>query len=51
MGLIGIGKAVRNRRKDLGLSQQQLAHLSGLSRQTLVGLENGTLHDLGINRR
>lgn len=50
MDLIDIGQAVRARRIELGLSQAQLAHLSGLSRQTLVGLENGTLGDLGVNR-
>lgn len=50
MNLIDIGHAVRTRRTELGLSQAQLAHLSGLSRQTLVGLENGTLSDLGVNR-
>jgi len=50
MNLIDIGHAVRARRIELGLSQAQLAHLSGLSRQTLVGLENGTLGDLGVNR-
>ncbi|WP_066095246.1 helix-turn-helix transcriptional regulator [Xanthomonas massiliensis] len=50
MNLIDIGHAVRIRRTELGLSQAQLAHLSGLSRQTLVGLENGTLSDLGVNR-
>lgn len=50
MNLIDIGTAVRARREELGLSQGQLAHLSGLSRQTLVGLENGSLNDLGVNR-
>lgn len=50
MNLIDIGHSVRIRRSELGLSQAQLAHLSGLSRQTLVGLENGTLSDLGVNR-
>lgn len=48
--LSDIGQAVRTRRAELGLSQVQLAHLTGLSRQTLVGLENGTLNDLGVNR-
>jgi DNA-binding XRE family transcriptional regulator len=48
--LLEIGRAVRTRRTELGLSQNQLAHLSGLSRQTLVGLENGSLSDLGVNR-
>ena len=50
MNLTEIGYAVRVRRAALGLSQAQLAHLSGLSRQTLIGLENGTLTDLGVNR-
>lgn len=50
MNLVDIGRSVRTRRTDLGLSQARLAHLSGLSRQTLVGLENGTLNDLGVNR-
>lgn len=50
MNLVDIGHAVRARRAELGLSQAQLAHLSGLSRQTLVGLENGALNDLGVNR-
>ena len=50
MNLIDIGQAVSARRAELGLTQAQLAHLSGLSRQTLVGLENGTLSDLGVNR-
>ena len=45
-----MGHAVRARRIELGLTQGQLALLSGLSRQTLVGLENGTLSDLGFNR-
>lgn len=50
MNLIEIGHVVGARRAELGLTQAQLAHLSGLSRQTLVGLENGTLSDLGVNR-
>lgn len=50
MNLNDIGHAVRVRRAELGMSQAQLAHLSDLSRQTLVGLENGTLSDLGVNR-
>lgn len=45
-----IGAAIRMRRTQLGLSQARLAQLSGLSRQTLSGLENGTLQDLGVNR-
>ncbi|WP_422098447.1 transcriptional regulator [Variovorax sp.] len=50
MDLIDIGRTLRVRRAELGLAQAQLAHLSGLSRQTRAGLENGTLSDLGVNR-
>ncbi len=50
MTLNEIGRAVKVRRMQLGLSQARLARLSGLSRQTLVGLEKGTLSDLGVNR-
>ena len=50
MNLTDIGTAVRIRREQLGLSQSQLAHMAGLSRQTLVGLESGSLNDLGVNR-
>ncbi|HET6587316.1 MAG TPA: helix-turn-helix domain-containing protein [Oleiagrimonas sp.] len=50
MTLPQIGHAVKTRRLQLGLSQARLARLSGLSRQTLIGLENGTLSDLGVNR-
>lgn len=50
MDLTSVGNTVRARREALGLTQAQLAHLSGLSRQTLVGLENGTLSDLGFKR-
>ena len=50
VNLIDIGHAVRVRRTELGLSQVQLARLSGLSRQTVIGLENGALSDLGVNR-
>lgn len=32
------------------MSQNQLARLSGPSRHTVVGLENGSLEDLGVNR-
>lgn len=50
MNLIDIGQVVGARRVELGMTQAQLAHLSGLSRQTVAGLENGTLNDLGVNR-
>jgi transcriptional regulator with XRE-family HTH domain len=50
MDLLQLGKVVRERRELLGLTQARLARLSGLSRQTVVGLEAGTLNDLGFNR-
>jgi len=50
MNLLDIGHQVRERREALGLTQAQLAHLSELSRQTVVGLEGGTLSDLGFQR-
>ncbi len=50
MNLSNLGAIVRERREELGLTQSRLAHLSGLSRQTLVGLEAGALNDLGFNR-
>ena len=36
-----LGVAVRERRRELGLSQQQLADRLGVSRQWIVGLEGG----------
>ena len=50
MDLNSVGTAIRMRREALGLTQCRLAQMSGLSRQTLVGLENGSLSDLGFNR-
>ncbi|MEO0315587.1 MAG: hypothetical protein RI928_2043 [Pseudomonadota bacterium] len=48
MNLQEIGKLVRARREALGLSQQRLARLAGLSRTTINLLESGSLTDLGI---
>lgn len=50
MNLATLGASIRHRREALGLTQTRLAHLSELSRQTLVGLENGSLSDLGFQR-
>ncbi len=50
MNLKSLGSVIRERRVALGLTQARLAQLSGLSRPTLVGLEAGTLSDLGFNR-
>ncbi len=48
--LFRLGTIIRERRETLGLTQSKLAQMSGLSRQTLVGLEAGALSDLGFNR-
>lgn len=36
-----LGAAIRDRRRALGLSQQDLAELVGASRQWIVGIEGG----------
>lgn len=48
MKIVDIGHLVQQRRQALGLSQNRLAKLGGLSRATINQLENGTLNDLGI---
>ena len=45
-----LSQAVRTRRQEIGLSQQRLATLAGLSRATIVQLEGGTLKDLSFTR-
>lgn len=50
MNLREIGILVKERRVALGLSQQRLARLSGLSRATINQLENGSLVDLGVRK-
>lgn len=47
MRLAEIGERVREQRRALGLTQEQLAKLSELSRTTINQMENGTLVDLG----
>jgi transcriptional regulator with XRE-family HTH domain len=48
MQLAEIGCLFHTRRTHLGLSQQRLAVLTGLSRATINQLERGTLKDLGV---
>lgn len=45
-----LGTAVRQRRQEIGLSQQQLADLAELSRATVNELETGKLKDLSSKR-
>jgi len=47
MRLSEIGKRIRQQRLALGLTQEQLAKLSELSRTTINQIENGTLADIG----
>jgi transcriptional regulator with XRE-family HTH domain len=48
MNLTEIGLLVRQRRVELGLSQDRLAKLADLSRATINQLETGALVDLGV---
>lgn len=45
-----LGDALRARRAEMGLSQAQVAVLSGLSRQTVNQVETGAVPDLGLNK-
>jgi transcriptional regulator with XRE-family HTH domain len=48
--LQAIGKEIHDRRQAVGLTQERLAKLSNLSRQTVQRLEAGTIEDLGFQR-
>ena len=48
--LFELSQAVRTRRCEIGLTQAALAKLSGLSRQTINQVEQGTVKDLSLNR-
>lgn len=50
MTLSDIGRAVKEARQRAALTQSQLAQASGLSRLTIVHLENGALSDLGVRK-
>jgi len=45
-----LGQALRARRTEMGLSQAQVAGLSGLSRQTVNQIETCAAPDLGLNK-
>lgn len=47
MNLKDMGAKIREKRLEIGLGQEQLAKLAGLSRVTVNLLENGALDDLG----
>jgi len=48
--LRSVGNTIRARRIALGLTQERLAALSGISRRTVQGLENCAVADLGFER-
>lgn len=43
-----IGEAVRTRRKELGLSQQELAERANVARNRIAPLENDRLPEIGF---
>jgi transcriptional regulator with XRE-family HTH domain len=47
MDLIELGRQIHSKRVELGILQDQLARLTGLSRVTINQLENGMLSDIG----
>jgi transcriptional regulator with XRE-family HTH domain len=50
MQLREVGMHVHEKRKELGITQAQLAKLAGLSRTTVNQLESGALEDLGYTK-
>jgi transcriptional regulator with XRE-family HTH domain len=50
MDMIDLGQAVLSRRKQLKISQAELADANGMSRATISALENGRLAELGIRK-
>ena len=48
--LRSLGRQIASRRKDLGLSQSDLARKAGISRATLDALENGRSGELGFTK-
>jgi HTH-type transcriptional regulator/antitoxin HipB len=45
-----IGKLIQKSRKNRKLSQQELASMLGMSRATISGIENNTIHEIGIRK-
>jgi len=50
MDIRTVGRAIRARREAIGLTQERLAKLARLSRQTVQRLESGTIKDLSFQR-
>jgi len=50
MELEELGRQIASVRRERRISQDELAHACGLSRQTISGLERGELTDLGLRK-
>jgi transcriptional regulator with XRE-family HTH domain len=48
--LVELGEAVAIRRKALKMSQSEVAHCTGLTRETLVRFERGQLTEFGSRK-
>ena len=48
LNLLDLGKTIKTLRKEKGLTQQELAKKSGISRVTLSKLENGYIANISI---
>ncbi len=44
------GQQIRHARQQRGISQAELARLADVSRATIIGIENGTVKEIGVNR-
>lgn len=45
-----VGRQIKQSRLHEKLSQAEFAHLAGVSRATINGIENGTIKEIGVNR-
>lgn len=50
MNMQEIGLVMREARKQMGLSQEQLGRLLGMSRATISGIETGKIAEVGIRK-
>jgi transcriptional regulator with XRE-family HTH domain len=50
LDLLSVGAQIAERRRDLKLSQAELARKAGVSRATLDALENGRTGELGFSK-
>jgi transcriptional regulator with XRE-family HTH domain len=50
MDMIDLGVRIKNRRKEIGMTQSFLAEANSMSRATISNLENGRLPEIGIRK-